>query len=109
MLLVNSISASVPGSSICCRMPLKRAAYRLPVLSGSRRSGKRGISPEAEKLAKLSQVSHEESVVQTRKASEKLIESLDHSFTPNEKMNEAMDLANRIIQNSESYQQKAND
>ena len=64
---------------------------------------------EAEKLAKLSQVSHEESVVQTRKASEKLIESLDHSFTPNEKMNEAMDLANRIIQNSESYQQKAND
>jgi len=54
-------------------------------------------------------VSHEESVVQTRKASEKLIESLDHSFTPNEKMNEAMDLANRIIQNSESYQQKAND
>ena len=63
---------------------------------------------EAEKLAKLSQVSHEESVVQTRKASEKLIESLDHSFTPNEKMNEAMDLANRIIQNSESYQQKAN-
>ena len=64
---------------------------------------------EAENLAKLFQVSHEESVVQTRKASEKLIESLDHSFTPNEKMNEAMDLANRIIQNSESYQQKAND
>lgn len=64
---------------------------------------------EAEKLAKRSEVSREESVVQTRKESEKLIESLDRSFTPNDKMNEAMDLANRIIQNSESYKQEAND
>ena len=88
MLLVNSIYASVPESSICCGTRLKKAVYRSPVLSAA---------------------SRKESVVQTRKESEKLIESLDRSFTPNDKMNEAMDLANRIIQNSESYKQEAND
>lgn len=97
MLLVNSIYASVPESSICCGTRLKKAVYRSAALR------------EAEKLAKRSEVSREESVVQTRKESEKLIESLDRSFTPNDKMNEAMDLANRIIQNSESYKQEAND
>lgn len=103
MLLVNSIYASVPESSICCGTRLKKAVYRSPVLSGV------AALREAEKLAKRSEVSREESVVQTRKESEKLIESLDRSFTPNDKMNEAMDLANRIIQNSESYKQEAND
>ena len=102
MLLVNSICLSSGEQHL-----LQDAAEKSGVsLAGFIRVA---ALREAEKLAKLSQVSHEESVVQTRKASEKLIESLDHSFTPNEKMNEAMDLANRIIQNSESYQQKAND
>ena len=105
MLLVNSIYASVPESSICCGTRLKKAVYRSPVLGFIRVAALR----EAEKLAKRSEVSREESVVQTRKESEKLIESLDRSFTPNDKMNEAMDLANRIIQNSESYKQEAND